>query len=146
MAKQTFQGRPILPGAAVGEATVARGDFEEATNTKASGISGRQVNDDCSGNMSYRKDLNEAISCLPETIGLSRGDFVLMGVSNLDMEPKALLFSKHVDSSALGGLLMADIWMDERIVAVDLLGEEFLEAVHNGDTLKVYEDGKVEIG
>jgi hypothetical protein len=56
------------------------------------------------------------------------------------------LFANHVDSLAIGGLLMADIWMENRIVAIDLLGQEFLDAVNTGDPVKVHEDGRVEIG
>jgi hypothetical protein len=47
---------------------------------------------------------------------------------------------------AIGGLLMADIWMENRIIAIDLLGQEFLDAVNTGDPIKVNEDGTVEIG
>ena len=57
-----------------------------------------------------------------------------------------MLFANHVDSLAIGGLLMADIWMDKRIITVDLLGQDFLDAANTGDPIKVYEDGKVEIG
>ena len=57
-----------------------------------------------------------------------------------------MLFANHVDSLAIGGLLMADIWMEKRIIAIDLLGQEFLDAVNTGDPVKIHEDGTVEIG
>ena len=41
---------------------------------------------------------------------------------------------------------MADIWMENRIIAVDLLGQEFLDAVNSGDPIAVHEDGTVEVG
>jgi acyl-CoA hydrolase len=41
---------------------------------------------------------------------------------------------------------MADNWLNKRIVTVDLLGAEFLDAVKTGDTVKVHEDGTVEVG
>ncbi len=69
-----------------------------------------------------------------------------MGVAKLGLAPKAMLFANHVDSLAIGGLLMADIWMEKRIVAIDLLGQNFLDAVNTGDPVKVHEDGTVEIG
>jgi len=43
-------------------------------------------------------------------------------------------------------LLMADIWMEKRIITIDQRGPEFLAAVNTGDPIKVFEDGTVEIG
>ena len=41
---------------------------------------------------------------------------------------------------------MADIWQDKPIVTINLLGEEFLEAVKTGDSISIKEDGTVEVG
>ena len=41
---------------------------------------------------------------------------------------------------------MGDNWLDKRIVTVDMLGDDFLNAVKTGDTVKILEDGTVEIG
>jgi len=43
-------------------------------------------------------------------------------------------------------VLMADIWKEQRIVTVDMLGDEFLETVKMGDSIEIHEDGTVEIG
>jgi hypothetical protein len=40
---------------------------------------------------------------------------------------------------------MVDSWLDKRIIAVDQLGPEFLEAVNTGDSVVVHEDGMVEV-
>ena len=40
---------------------------------------------------------------------------------------------------------MADNWLGKRIIAVDMLGDEFLDTVKTGQKLKVSEDGTVEI-
>jgi len=40
---------------------------------------------------------------------------------------------------------MADNWLGKRIIAVDMLGDEFLDAVKTGQKLKVSKDGTVEI-
>jgi serine protease inhibitor ecotin len=40
---------------------------------------------------------------------------------------------------------MEDIWNEKRIIKVDLLGDEFLEAVNSGDPIAIYEDGTVEV-
>jgi hypothetical protein len=41
---------------------------------------------------------------------------------------------------------MADVWKDQRIVTVDMLGDEFLETVQMGDPIAIHEDGTVEVG
>jgi hypothetical protein len=57
-----------------------------------------------------------------------------------------MLFSRHVDSLAIGGLVMADVWIDKHVIVIDLLGQDFLDAVNTGDPVKVHEDGRVEVG
>ena len=149
MAKQTFQGRPILSGKLEGSATVSRIGLNTLSTYKANimgGVTDKAICSDGDNKDLYGKDIGGAILCLPQTIGSTTGGFVLMGVAKLGLAPKAMLFANHVDSLAIGGLLMADIWMDKRIIAVDLLGQDFLNAVNTGDPIKVYEDGKVEIG
>ena len=47
---------------------------------------------------------------------------------------------------AAAGVLMAEIWKDERILTIDMLGDEFLETVKMGDPISIKEDGTVEIG
>jgi hypothetical protein len=69
-----------------------------------------------------------------------------MGVGTLGLGPKALLFSQHVDSVSLAGVLMDDIWNDRRVITIDLLGGEFLETVKSGDPISIKEDGTVEVG
>ncbi len=149
MAKKTFHGRPILPGKVGGSATVSHIGFNTLSTYKAnvmSGVTDKAICTDGDNKDLYGKDLNGAIICLPQTIGSTTGGFVLMGVAQMGLAPKAMLFANHVDSLAIGGLLMADIWMEKRIITVDLLGPEFLEAVKTGDPIKVSEDGTVEIG
>ena len=69
-----------------------------------------------------------------------------MGVGSLGVGPKALLFSQHVDSVSLAGVLMDDIWNGRRVITIDLLGDEFLDAVKTGDPIAIQEDGTVEVG
>lgn len=149
MAKKSFHGRPILPGSVQGSATVSHIGFNTLSTYKANVIGGEKDKAICTDGDNkdlYGKDLNGAIICLPQTIGSTTGGFVLMGVASMDLAPKAMLFSNHVDSLAIGGLLMADIWMEHRIITVDQLGPDFLDAVKTGDPIKVSEDGTVEIG
>jgi predicted aconitase with swiveling domain len=74
------------------------------------------------------------------------GGMCLMGMKQIGVGPQALLFSKPIDTLAAAGVLMADIWKDQRIVTIDMLGDEFLETVQMGDPIAVYEDGTVEVG
>ena len=94
----------------------------------------------------YQKDLKGAIICTTQTVGSTLGGCVLMGMGGLGVGPKALLFAWHIDSVAAAGLFMDDIWNDSRIITVDLLGDEFLEAVKTGDPISIKEDGTVEVG
>ena len=44
------------------------------------------------------------------------------------------------------GILLADIWDNNRIVCVDELGDDFLNTVKTGDTVSIAEDGTVTVG
>ena len=94
----------------------------------------------------YGKELGGAIICTTTTVGSSLGGAALMGVGSLGLGPKAILFSQHVDSVSLAGLLMDDIWNDRRVITIDLLGDDFLESVKTGDPISIKEDGTVEVG
>jgi len=149
MAKKTFKGRPILSGDLEGPAMVSHIGLNTLSTYKAvmfGGVTDKAVCSDGDNKDLYGKDISGAILCLPQTIGSTTGGFVLMGVAKLGLAPKAMLFANHVDSLAIGGLLMADIWMGKRIIAIDLLGDEFLAAVNTGDPVKIHEDGTVEVG
>ena len=89
--------------------------------------------------------LQEKFCVFPQSIGSSAGACCMMAAAKLDVTPKAMLFSNHVDSLSACGLIMVDTWLEKRIIAVDMLGDEFLETVKTGDKIKVFEDGTVEI-
>ena len=147
--KKTFHGRPVLTGAVEGSATVSRIGFNTLSTYKPNifaGVTDKAICNDGDNTDLYGKDLGGAILCLPQTIGSTTGGFVLMAVAKMGIAPKAMLFANHIDSLASAGLLMADIWMDKRVITIDLLGQDFLDAVSTGEPIKVYEDGRVEIG
>ena len=149
MSKKTFTGRPLIPGEVDGSAMVSRIGFNTYTSYKLNmvgGVTDKAICTDGDNKDLYGKDITGAILCLPQTIGSTTGGFVLMGVAKMGLAPKAMLFANHVDSLAIGGLVMADIWIDKQVIVIDLLGQEFLDAVNTGDPIKVHEDGKVEIG
>ena len=149
MSKKTFTGRPLIPGKVEGSAMVSRIGFNTYTSYKLNmvgGVTDKAICTDGDNKDLYGKDITGAILCLPQTIGSTTGGFVLMGVAKMGLAPRAMLFANHVDSLAIGGLVMADIWIDKQVIVIDLLGQEFLDAVNTGDPIKVHEDGKVEIG
>ena len=149
MPKKTYQGRPLIPGEVDGPAMVSRIGFNTYTSYKLNmvgGVTDKAICTDGDNKDLYGKDITGAILCLPQTIGSTTGGFVLMGVAKMGLAPKAMLFANHVDSLAIGGLVMADIWIDKQVIVIDLLGQDFLDSVNTDDPIKVYEDGRVEIG
>jgi predicted aconitase with swiveling domain len=149
MAKRTFRGRPLLAGDLEGKALVSRQPF----NTTASyfdnmfgGVTDSAPCTDSDNKDLFRKDLSNCIMCTSQTIGSTFGGAAIMGVAEMGVGPRAMLFSRHIDSIISAGLFMEDIWNEQRIITIDLLGDEFLEAVNTGDPIAMYSDGTVEIG
>ncbi len=144
---KTFKGRPVLPGNVEDTAEVSHYGF----STSAVYIevvfkdSNSGVCKDGDNKELYGHDLSGKIVCTPQTIGSSSGACMFMSICEKNIQPKAFLFANHIDSLASCGLLMADIWLGKRIVTVDMLGDEFLDAVKTGNKIKVHEDGTVEI-
>jgi hypothetical protein len=68
------------------------------------------------------------------------------GMNLLGIGLKAMLFSDHIDSIAAGGPIMDDVWNDRQVITTDLLGDEFMITVQNGDKLKICEDGTAVVG
>ena len=149
MAKKTFKGRPLLPGDLKGDAMVSRAAFNTSgsyLNNMFAGETETAICTDAANKDLYGKDLKGAIICTTQTVGSTLGGCVLMGMGDLGVGPKALLFAWHIDSVAAAGLFMDDIWNEKRIITVDLLGDEFLEVVKMGDPVAIHADGTVEVG
>ncbi len=70
----------------------------------------------------FRKDISNCIMCTSQTIGSTFGGAAIMGVAEMGVGPRAMLFSRHIDSIISAGLFMEDIWNDKRIITIDLLG------------------------
>ena len=69
-----------------------------------------------------------------------------MGMIQLGVGFQAMLFSSQIDSIAAGGVIMDAVWNDNKVITIDLLGDEFMETVKTGDAIKISEDGTVEVG
>jgi predicted aconitase with swiveling domain len=94
----------------------------------------------------YEKDLKGAMICTPQTVGSTMGAGTVMMLSELGVQPQAWLFSSHIDSISAAGLIIDDVWNERRVITIDLLGDEFLEATKTGDPITIHEDGTVEVG
>ena len=93
----------------------------------------------------YGKNITGKALCLPVTIGSTTGGLVIQTVCSMKINPACFLFSKHIDSLAASGIILAKVWEGSPVIAVDMLGDEFLETVKTGDKLRVDEDGTVTI-
>ncbi len=149
MAKKIFKGRPLLPGDLQGEALVSK----QAFNTTGSylknmfaGVTDSAPCTDSSNKELFEKDLSGAIICTTQTVGSTLGGAALMGMADLGVGPKAMLFAWHIDSVSAAGLFMDDIWNGRRVITIDGLGDEFLETVKTGDPITIKSDGTVEVG
>ncbi len=149
MATKSFKGRSLLAGNLKGKALASK----QPLNTTGSylenlfgGVTDSAPCTDPNNKEFYKKDLSGAIICTTTTVGSSLGGAALMGVGSLGVGPRALLFSQHVDSVSLAGVLMDDIWNGRRVITIDLLGEEFLNTVKSGDPISIKEDGTVTVG
>ena len=149
MAKKTFKGRVVLSGEVAGKATVSKQPFNTTASYMQNMLAGRTDSAPCtdaSNKPLYDKDLSGGIICTSSTIGSTMGGMCLMGMKAIGVGPEALLFSKPIDTLAAAGVIMSEVWRDEHIVTIDMLGDEFLETVEMDDPIAIYEDGTVEVG
>ena len=143
-----FQGRVITPGEATAEAVVTTEGF----NTLASFQMALQFGDkevkcgDQSNKELYGKPLLNKALCLPQTIGSTTGGLVLYCACSMGKNPACMLFSGHIDSLAAAGAVLADVWVEGvHMPVIDSLGEEFLSYVKDGMTVRVKNNGVVEV-
>jgi predicted aconitase with swiveling domain len=143
--KREFKGRAILPGDVTGQAVVTHEGFNTLASYIKSAVrrSKRAICSDQSNKEIYKKDLTDKIICLPQTIGSTMGGLVIMTAASMGLAPKALLFSERIDSLACSGVILTDVWQGRRIVTVDGLGDDFLNAVTSGMHLAVRSNGTV---
>ncbi len=141
-----FKGRVIFGGRFKGEAVVSRYGVNTLASFQNSAllptakkiIVGDQNNPDL-----YKKNITGKILCLPETIGSTTGGMVIQTVAVRDLAPKVWLFSKEIDPLAASGLILSNVWNKVGLIAIDSLGDEFLETVKDGMELEIREDGTV---
>ena len=139
----------MLPGKLEGKALVSKQPFNTTASYLENMFAGRKGSAPCTDTNNkelYKKELSGAIMCTPQTVGSTMGAGALMGMNDLGVGFKAMLFSSHIDSIAAGGLIIDDVWNGRRVITIDLLGDEFMETVKSGDPISIKEDGTVEVG
>ena len=142
-----FQGRVICPGTCEAEALVSHGGFNTlASYQMALMFHDKQVKCGDQNNPDlYKKPMIGKALCLPETIGSTTGGMVLYTACASGQQPACMLFSKHIDSLAASGAILASVWTDADMPVIDCLGDEFLAAVQTGQTVRVLDGGVVEV-
>ncbi len=145
---KTFKGRVIAPGTVTATALVSHGGL----NTLASFQKALQFGDknatcgDQNNPDLYGKQMAGKALCLPMTIGSTTGGLVLYCACAMKRQPACMLFSNPIDSLALAGAVLADVWLDDvTMPVVDSLGDEFLNYVQDGMSISILEDGTVTV-
>ncbi|MDO4816763.1 MAG: DUF126 domain-containing protein [Bacillota bacterium] len=142
-----FKGRCVVPGTCKAKALVSHGGF----NTLASFQNALMFGDkkvkcgDQNNADLYKKPMAGVALCLPQTIGSTTGGMILFTACSMGRQPACMLFSMPIDPLAASGAILADVWTESKMPVVDNLGEEFLNAVKDGDEIEIREDGTVVI-
>ncbi len=145
--RKTFQGRVVTAGTVKAEALVSHGGFNTLASFQMPMLLGDKkvrCSDQNNPDLYQKSMLGKAI-CLPETIGSTTGGMALYTVCATGKQPACLLFSKHIDSLAAAGAILAAYWTDVNMPVVDMLGDEFLDTVKDGMTVEIKDNGVVEI-
>ncbi|MCQ6282863.1 aconitase X swivel domain-containing protein [Bacillus sp. EB600] len=129
---KTFKGRVVLGGNLIGESVVSRQGFNTLATYFRCLTTGSSICNDQNNKDLYQKDIGGKIICLPRTIGSKTGGMILQCAADVGIGPAAMLYADHIDSISSAGIILAEVWNNKKIVAIDQLGDEFLEAVQDG--------------
>ncbi len=147
MAKE-FKGRPVIAGECTVEAVVSRQGFNTLASFQKSALAKKKetiVSDQNNSDL-FGKNITGKALCLPQTIGSTTGGMVIYTATALKIHPRAMLFSEPIDSLAAAGVILADVWTNDTITAIDNLGQEFLDYVQDGMKVEIKMDGTVIVG
>ena len=140
-----FKGRVIIDGTAELEAVVSRQGVNTLATFQKSALAHKKevICSDQNNPDIFNKNLTGKALCLPQTIGSTTGGLVLHSVCAIGIAPAAMLFSESIDSLAAAGVILADTWTPNKIIAIDRLGDEFLNYVKDGMKITIKADGVV---
>jgi len=142
---KTYKGRVIAGGEWKGICAVSKSGFNTLASFKKSVLAGDDkvlVSDQNNAEL-YNQNITGTALCLPQTIGSTTGGLILQTVCSMGLNPKAMLFSEHIDSLAASGIVLAKVWENSDIIAIDQLGAEFLEFAETGKAVEIKADGTV---
>ncbi len=147
METKKFKGRVIAGGSLEGEALVSRQGVNTLATFQKSALKNAKkvISSDQNNPDLYKKEITGKILCLPKTIGSTTGGLVIQTICSMGINPSAMLFSEEIDSLACSGIILAKNWENSSIIAIDKLGDEFLNYVQTGDKIKIEEDGTITI-
>ena len=140
-----FKGRVIAGGNWTGEAAVSHQGFNTLASFQKSALKNAKevyVSDQNNKDL-FGVNITGKALCLPITIGSTTGGLVIQTVCQMGIAPSCFLFSETIDSLAASGIVLAKVWENSSVIAIDRLGKEFLETVKTGDMIEVKEDGTV---
>lgn len=143
---KTFKGRVVLGGNLTGESVVSHQGFNTLATYFRGLTTGSSICLDQNNKDLYKKDVGGKIICLPRTIGSTTGGMILQCAADVGIGPAAMLYADHIDSISAAGIILAEVWNNKKIVAIDQLGDEFLETVQDGQKIEIKEDGTVLVG
>jgi len=142
-----FKGRVIASGTFKGLAAVSHEGFNTLASFQKSALKGAKevlVSDQNNKDL-FGVNITGKALCLPITIGSTTGGLVIQTVCQMGIAPAAFLFSEPIDSLAASGIVLARIWENSPVIAIDNLGKEFLDTVKTDDQIEIKEDGTVVI-
>ena len=142
-----FKGRVINGGYYKGEAVVSHQGVNTLATFQSSALShaSKVIVADQNNPDIFQKNITGKALCLPQTIGSTTGGMVLQVICSMGINPACLLFSEHIDSLAGAGVILSVVWEHSNLIAIDQLGQEFLDTVKTGDIIEVSEDGTVKV-
>lgn len=143
----TFKGRVLAAGNWKGEAVVSHQGVNTLATFQKSALKNAKeviVSDQNNPDI-YEKNITGKALCLPLTIGSTTGGLVIQTICSMGINPAAFLFAQHIDSLAASGIVLAKVWENSNVIAIDLLGDEFLNTVKTGDIVEIKEDGTVTV-
>lgn len=140
-----FKGRVIAGGSWKGEAAVTHQGFNSLASIQKSALKNAPqiIVSDQNNKDLFGVNITGRALCLPITIGSTTGGLVIQTACQMGIAPDAFLFSESIDSLAASGIVLARIWENSKVIAIDRLGEEFLNTVKTGDQIEIKEDGTV---
>ncbi len=142
-----FKGRVLNGGYFKGEAIVSHQGVNTLATFQSSALKNAKqvIAADQNNPDIFEKNLTGKALCLPQTIGSTTGGMVLQVICSMGINPACMLFSEHIDSLAGAGVILSVVWENSKLIAIDCLGQEFLDTVKTGDTIEITEDGTVKV-